>query len=56
MQPGMPTNPEGPSNPNNPWALNILENPITPNSTAAGFGALITGIVIAVRRFQKEDK
>ena len=26
------------------------------SNTAAGFGALITGIVIAVRRFQKEDK
>lgn len=56
IQPGIPTNPEGPSNPSNPWALNILENPITPNTTAAGFGALIAGIVIAIRRFQKEDK
>lgn len=26
------------------------------NTTAAGFGALIAGIVIVVRRFQKEDK
>ena len=70
--PGTPNTPEKPMDPNSPAKPEGERSPVdvvksqfkrlantgseTTNSAAAGFGALIAGIAVAVRRRQKKDK
>ena len=70
--PGTPNTPEKPMDPNSPDKPEGERSPVdvvksqfkrlantgseTTNSAAAGFGALIAGIAVAVRRRQKKDK
>ena len=70
--PGTPANPEKPMDPNSPAKPEGERSPVdvvksqfkrlantgneTTNTAAAGFGALIAGIAVAVRRRQKKDK
>ena len=60
MDPNAPANPAGERGP-----VDVVKNELkrlantgseTTNSAAAGFGALIAGIALAVRRRQKKDK
>ena len=69
---GTPANPEKPMDPNSPAKPEGERSPVdivksqfkrlantgneTTNTAAAGFGALIAGIAVAVRRRQKKDK
>ena len=70
--PGTPNTPEKPMDPNSPAKLEGERSPVdvvksqfkrlantgneTTNTAAAGFGALIAGIAVAVRRRQRKDK
>ena len=70
--PGTPNTPEKPMDPNSPAKPEGERSPVdvvksqfkrlantgseTTNSAAAGFGALLAGIAVAVRRRQKKDK
>ena len=70
--PGTPANPEKPMDPNSPAKPEGERNPVdvvksqfkrlantgneSTNTAAAGFGALLAGIAVAVRRRQKKDK
>ena len=70
--PGTPNTPEKPMNPNSPAKPEGERSPVdvvksqfkrlantgneTTNTAAAGFGALLAGIAVAVRRRQKKDK
>ena len=71
-KPGTPNTPEKPMDPNSPAKPEGERSPVdvvksqfkrlantgneTTNTAAAGFGALIAGIAVAVRRRQKKDK